>query len=42
MINSRLKKEDRIILNKEDDKSYRILFDAIEIMDLKWGEIDEY
>lgn len=34
-INSRLKKENKIEINN----NYQILFDAIDIMDLKWGEI---
>ena len=46
MINSRIKDEsDRIVVNQDVDymdESYKILFDAIEIMDLNWGEIDEY
>ena len=46
MINSRIKDEsNRIVVNQDVDymdESYKILFDAIEIMDLNWGEIDEY
>ncbi|MDO4467657.1 MAG: hypothetical protein Q4C49_11755 [Bacillota bacterium] len=39
-INSRISDEDKKIVCKEE-KDYRILFDAIDIMDLKWGENHE-
>ena len=44
MINSRLDDNDKINLDKDliNMDAYNVLFDAIEIMDLKWGEIDEY
>lgn len=46
MINSRIEEdEDKIHVNTDSivmDSSYKILFDAIEMMDLNWGEIDVY
>lgn len=38
-INSRVNEDKRIVLN--DDKDYQLLFDAIDVMDMKWGALDE-
>lgn len=39
IINSRLNKKDKLIIDSDD---YDVFFDAVDVMDLKWGEKNEW